>query len=302
VLKLKQISVVGAGTMGAGIAQVCAVARYRVMLVDLEPKQLDRAKESIQNSLDRFARKNKLSESVSTIMARIEYSQELTVCGNADMAIEAVYEDIEVKTGIIQELSQVIDPAAIIGTNTSAISITALAAAAVNPERVIGIHFFNPVPMLKAVEIVRGMETSDDAMDVTKQFIASLEKRPIVVNHDIPGFLLNRINLPSNLEAIRMVEQGVATIEDVDQGVKLAFGRPMGIFELGDLVGLDVTLNACDAIYAETKDPKYLPPVLLRRMVKAGRLGKKTGNGWYAYNTDGSKVIPDPSAVKKDIS
>ncbi len=299
-MNLKQISVVGAGTMGAGIAQVCAVARYRVTLVDLDPKQLDRAKESIHNSLGRFAHKDKLSESVSAIMARIEYGQELAVCGNADLSIEAVYEDIDVKTGIIRELSQVIDPSAIIGTNTSAISITALAATAINPERVIGIHFFNPVPMLKAVEIVRGMETSDGTMDVTMQFIASLEKQPIAVNRDIPGFLLNRINLPSNLEAIRMVEQGVATIEDVDQGVKLAFGRPMGIFELGDLVGLDVTLNACDAIYAETKDPKYLPPILLRRMVKAGRLGRKTGNGWYAYNADGSKKDPAPAIKKKD--
>ena len=299
-MNLKQISVVGAGTMGAGIAQVCAVARYRVTLVDLDPKQLDRAKESIHNSLGRFAHKDKLSESVSAIMARIEYGQELAVCGNADLSIEAVYEDIDVKTGIIRELSQVIDSSAIIGTNTSAISITALAAAAINPERVIGIHFFNPVPMLKAVEIVRGMETSDGTMDVTMQFIASLEKQPIAVNRDIPGFLLNRINLPSNLEAIRMVEQGVATIEDVDQGVKLAFGRPMGIFELGDLVGLDVTLNACDAIYAETKDLKYLPPILLRRMVKAGRLGRKTGNGWYAYNADGSKKDPAPAIKKKD--
>lgn len=291
---------VGAGTMGAGIAQVCAVARYRVALIDLDPEQLDRAEKSIHNSLGRFAHKNKLSESVSTIMARIEYHQELAVCGNADMAIEAVYEDIEIKTGIIQEVSRVIDPAAIIGTNTSAISITALATAAINPERVIGIHFFNPVPMLKAVELVRGMETGDDTMDLTTQFITSLGKQPIVVNHDIPGFLLNRINLPSNLEAIRLVEQGVATIQDVDQGVKLAFGRPMGIFELGDLVGLDVTLNACDAIYAETKDPKYLPPVLLRRMVKAGRLGKKTGIGWYAYNADGSKMVPATFAAKKD--
>ena len=299
-MNLKQISVVGAGTMGAGIAQVCAVARYRVTLVDLDPKQLDRAKESIHNSLGRFAHKDKLSESVSAIMARIEYGQELAVCGNADLSIEAVYEDIDVKTGIIRELSQVIDPSAIIGTNTSAISITALAAAAINPERVIGIHFFNPVPMLKAVEIVRGMETSDGTMDMTTQFVASLEKQPIAVNRDIPGFLLNRINLPSNLEAIRMVEQGVATIEDVDQGVKLAFGRPMGIFELGDLVGLDVTLNACDAIYAETKDLKYLPPILLRRMVKAGRLGRKTGNGWYAYNADGSKKDPAPAIKKKD--
>jgi 3-hydroxybutyryl-CoA dehydrogenase len=133
------------------------------------------------------------------------------------------------------------------------------------------------------------MQTNDHTMEMTTRFIDSLDKRPIAVNRDIPGFLLNRINLPSNLEAMRMVEQGIATIEDVDEGVKLAFGRPMGIFELGDLVGLDVTLNACDAIYAETKDSKYLPPVILRRMVKAGRLGKKVGQGWYEYSADGSR-------------
>lgn len=134
--------------------------------------------------------------------------------------------------------------------------------------------------MLRAVEVIRGLETSDEAFNGAVRFVEFLNKRPIIVNRDIPGFLLNRINLPSNLEAIRMVEEGVGTIEDIDIGVKLAFGRPMGIFELGDLVGLDVTLAACDAICAETKDPKYFPPVLLRRMVKARRLGKKSGKGW----------------------
>ena len=288
-MTIKHISIIGAGTMGSGIAQVCAVAKYQVALVDLDPQQLDRATKIIASSLERFARKGKLSESVATICDRITCSQELSVCGESDMAIEAVYEEITVKTETMRKISRAVSSTAIIGTNTSAISITTLAAAAANPERVIGIHFFNPVPMLKAVEVVRGMETSDQTMATTTRFIESLGKRSIAVNRDIPGFLLNRINLPSNLEAMRLVEQGVATIEDADQGVKLAFGRPMGIFELGDLVGLDVTLNACDAIYAETKDPKYLPPIILRRMVKAGRLGKKVGRGWYNYSADGTK-------------
>jgi len=288
-LDIKQISVVGAGTMGSGIAQVCAVAKYKVTLIDVETAQLDRARQVIQDSLNRFARKDKLIETVDSIIDRIEYSQNLNSCGGADLVVEAVYEDVEIKTDTIRKISQIVSETAVIGTNTSAISITTLAAAAANPERVIGIHFFNPVPMLKAVEVVRGLETSDITLGTTTRFIASLGKQPIAVARDIPGFLLNRINLPSNLEAIRLVEQGIATIADVDQGVKLAFGRPMGIFELGDLVGLDVTLNACDAIYAETKDAKYLPPVLLRRMVKAGRLGKKTGKGWYDYASDGTR-------------
>ena len=288
-MDIKQISVVGAGTMGSGIAQVCAVAKYKVTLIDVETAQLDRARQVIQDSLNRFARKDKLIETVDSIIDRIEYSQNLNSCGGADLVVEAVYEDVEIKTDTIRKISQIVSETAVIGTNTSAISITTLAAAAANPERVIGIHFFNPVPMLKAVEVVRGLETSDITLATSTRFIASLGKQPIAVARDIPGFLLNRINLPSNLEAIRLVEQGIATIADVDQGVKLAFGRPMGIFELGDLVGLDVTLNACDAIYAETKDAKYLPPVLLRRMVKAGRLGKKTGKGWYDYASDGTR-------------
>ena len=213
----------------------------------------------------------------------------MSAIAGSDIVIEAVYENPEIKADIFRKISKEVSPEAVLGTNTSAISITNIAAAAVLPERVIGIHFFNPVPIMKAVEVVRGLETNHQTLETTIRFVKSLDKRPIVVNHDIPGFLLNRINLPSNLEAIRMVEQGIATVSEVDEGMKLAFGRPLGIFELGDLVGLDVTMNACDAIYAETKDPKYLPPILLRRMVKAGRLGKKTGRGWYEYGHDGVK-------------
>jgi len=208
-LDLKQIGIVGAGTMGSGIAQVCAVAKFKVALVDVETAQLDRARQGIHDSLNRFARKDKLSESIESITDRITYSQDLSSCADADVAVEAVYENVDVKADTIQKLSRVVSETAVIGSNTSAISITALAAAAANPARVIGIHFFNPVPMLKAVEVVRGLETDDVTMDTTMAFIRSLGKQPIAVARDIPGFLLNRINLPSNLEAIRMVNRGL---------------------------------------------------------------------------------------------
>lgn len=288
-MTIKNISVVGAGTMGAGITQVCASAKYRVVLVDVGPSQIKRAKKSINDSLVRFARKGRLQEDVQNIIERVFFSTSMADCAEADLAIEAVFEDLSLKTSIFKELDGLVSRSTVMTTNTSAISITTLAAAVSSPERVVGIHFFNPVPMLKAVEVIRGLETSQQTMDAASAFVESLGKKPIRVHKDVPGFLLNRINLPSNLEAMRLVEQGIATTFDIDEGVKLAFGRPIGIFEVSDLVGLDVTLKACDAIYNETKDAKYLAPVILRRMVKAGRLGKKAGRGWYEYNRDGTR-------------
>ena len=288
-MDIKKVGVIGSGTMGSGIAQVCATAGYTVILVDTEEAQLQRAMAGIENSLNRLAKKDRLRESVKDILGRLSISMDLSACAGAEMVMEAVYENLDVKKEIFEEVCRHVSEETLLGTNTSAISITAIGACATHPSRVVGIHFFNPVPMLKAVEVIRGIETSDQTMAAAAEFIVSLGKRPIIVDKDIPGFLLNRINLPSNLEAMRLVEQGIGTIEDIDQGVKFAFGRPMGIFELGDLVGLDVTMAACDAIYSETKDAKYLPPVILRRMVKAGRLGKKTGKGWYEYNSDGTR-------------
>jgi 3-hydroxybutyryl-CoA dehydrogenase len=288
-MDMKKIGTIGSGTMGSGIAQVCAMAGYMVTLVDMQQAQLDKALAGIENSLNRMAAKNRLKENVSDIMERLRVSTDLSDCAEAFLVMEAVYEDLSVKKEIFQELCSHVPEETILGTNTSAISITAIAACAKHSERVVGVHFFNPVPMLKAVEVIRGIETNDQTMKTTSQFVDSLGKKPIIVDKDIPGFLLNRINLPGNLEAMRLLEQGIGTVEDIDEGVKLAFGRPLGIFELGDLVGLDVTMAACDAIYSETKDAKYLPPVILRRMVKAGRLGKKTGKGWYEYNPDGTR-------------
>lgn len=244
---------------------------------------------SIEQSLSKFAEKKKITETVPDILRRISTSQSVEACKEADIIVEAVFEDVALKKDLFGQLDQFVPARALLTTNTSAISITEIASATTSPWRIVGIHFFSPVPMMQVAEVIRGMETRDETMNKAIQFVKTLGKEPIVVNKDIPGFLLNRINLPSNLEAIRMVEQGIGTIEDIDKGVKLAFGRPMGIFEVGDLVGLDVTLQACDAIYEETKDPKYLTPVLLRRMVKAGRLGKKVGRGWYEYCPDGTR-------------
>jgi 3-hydroxybutyryl-CoA dehydrogenase len=290
-MSIRQVTVVGAGTMGSGIAQVCATASYQVVLVDISGEQLCRGMNSIEQSLNKFAEKKKITEIVPHILRRISTSQSVEDCKGADIIVEAVFEDIALKKDLFEQLDQFSPARAVVATNTSAISITEIASATTSPWRIVGIHFFSPVPMMQTAEVIRGMETSDETMNKAIQFVKTLGKEPIVVNKDIPGFLLNRINLPSNLEAIRMVEQGIGTIDDIDKGMKLAFGRPMGIFELGDLVGLDITLRACDAIYEETKDPKYLTPVLLRRMVKAGRLGKKVGRGWYDYHPDGTKKV-----------
>ena len=288
-MKIECVGVVGAGTMGSGIAQVCAASKYGVTLIDIGEEQLNRAIQSITQSLERFAKKKQLTEEVSAVLERITIAQSMESCKEAGIVVEAVYEDLSLKRETFRQLERVVAPDAILATNTSAISITAMASATRSPGRVVGIHFFSPVPLMKAVEVIRGLQTTDETMERAVRFVASLDKESIVVNKDIPGFLLNRINLPSTLEAIRLVEQGVGTVEDVDKGVKLAFGRPMGIFEVGDLVGLDVTLNACDSLYKETGDLKYLPPILLRQMVQAGRLGKKVGKGWYEYSSDGTK-------------
>ncbi len=288
-MAIKQVVVVGAGTMGSGIAQICATAHYQVHLIDVISEQTERAMKLIEQSLKKFAEKNRISEEVSTILGRITTGQSMELCKDSDLVAEAVFEDFSLKADIFRQLEKYVSLHTILATNTSAISITGIASVTTCPWRVVGIHFFSPVPMMQVAEVIRGMETNDETMDLAAHFVKSLGKEPIIVNKDVPGFLLNRVNLPSSLEAIRLVEQGIGTIEDVDKGVKLAFGRPMGIFELGDIVGLDITLNACDAIYEETKDLKYLPPVLLRRMVKAGRLGKKSGKGWYEYNPDGKR-------------
>ena len=244
--------------------------------------------------MGKFIEKGKLREDRDSIMSRIQLITDFNDGKLVDLAIEAVYERLELKQDIFQKLDKICHPDALIASNTSAIPITELAAVTNRPEKVLGLHFFSPVPMMQAVEVIKGAATHDDTAAAGKDFVLQIGKEPIMVNRDVAGFVINRINFPSTIEAMNLVEQGVASVEDIDKGLRLAAGRRMGIFETGDMVGLDVTYGAMKAMYEESGDSRWFPPLLLRRKVKAGHLGRKTGKGWYEYNEDGSKKGQEP--------
>ncbi len=288
-MEINRILVVGSGLMGSGIAQVCAQAGITVLMNDNSPEILDNAMIRIEKSVEKLIAKNRLTEDLKTILGRITPVTEVRADDSIDIAIEAVFEQIELKRKIFSALDEKLPPGALIASNTSAIPITELAAVTRRPEKVLGLHFFSPVPLMQAVEVIRGMATSDETSRIGKTFVRDIGKEPIMVNRDIAGFVINRINFPSTIEAMRLVEEGVATCEDIDKGLRLGAGRKMGIFETGDMVGLDVTYGAMMAVFQETGDPRFFPPLLLRRKVKAGHLGKKTGKGWYEYNADGTR-------------
>lgn len=288
-MQIKGVFVTGGGLMGSGIAQVCAQAGIQVCLFDISQKALDKGVKGITWSVGKFIEKGTLKEDLETIMGRIKTSSELGTASEADLIIEAVFERLDLKQDVFRQIDEVAKPEALIASNTSAISITELAAVTKRPEQVLGLHFFSPVPMMQAVEVIKGLATSDETAEIGREFVLAIGKEPIMVNRDIAGFVINRINFPSTIEAMRLVEAGVATVEDIDKGLRLASGRRMGIFETGDMVGLDVTYGAMMAMYQDSGDPRWYPPLLLRRKVKAGHLGRKTGKGWYEYNEDGSR-------------
>ena len=288
-MAIDAVLVVGSGLMGRGIAQVCAQAGIEVFLNDVSKDALDKALKDIEWSVGKFIEKGKLTEDKEVIIGRITTIQDLGDAKKVDLAIEAVFEQMELKQDVFKRLDQVCDPDSLIASNTSAIPITELAVATNRPEKVLGLHFFNPVPMMQVVEVVKSISTTDETAQRGREFVHKIGKEPIMVNRDVAGFVINRINYPSTIEAMRLVEAGVATVEDIDKGLRLGSGRRMGIFETGDLVGLDVTYGAMMAMYRETGDPRWHPPLLLRRKVKAGHLGRKTGKGWYEYNSDGTK-------------
>ena len=288
-MTINKVFIVGAGLMGSGIAQVCAQAGINVNLNDVGQEALNKGLKNIAWSVGKFVEKGKLSEDKDTILKRIQPVTDFSKAAEADMAIEVVFERKDLKQEIFKKLDQECGPDTIIASNTSAIPITELAAVTNRAEQVLGLHFFSPVPMMQAVEVIRGVSTSDETAQAGKAFVLRIGKEPIMVNRDVAGFVINRINYPSTMEAMRLVEQGVATVEDIDKGLRLASGRKMGIFEIGDMVGLEVTHSAMMAMYEETGDPRWYPPLLLRRKVKAGHLGRKTGKGWYEYNPDGTR-------------
>jgi 3-hydroxybutyryl-CoA dehydrogenase len=278
------VAVLGAGTMGNGIAQVFAHYGYSVILRDVERRFLDTGLETISKNLDREIRKGKVAEAEKlSILARIDPVMELEAISRADFVIEAVPERLDLKRQILSAADRVLRPEAILATNTSSISVTALAAATQRPDRFIGMHFMNPVPVMPLVEVIRALQTSDATFQVTLKLCERLEKKPVAVT-DSPGFVSNRLLMPFINEAAFCVMEGVATPEAVDAVMKLGMNHPMGPLQLADLIGLDVCLDIMEVLFEGFGDPKFRPCPLLRKMVAAGWLGRKSGRGFYAYN------------------
>ena len=279
-----RVAIIGAGLMGSGIAQVAAQAGYEVVLHDTTSEALERAMRAIETSQLRFIAKKSLKEAdAEAALARIVTTTDLRDIGSAQIVVEAVFEQLEVKQQIFGELDLLADPDAILATNTTAIPITKIAAATRRPERVVGTHFFSPVPMMALCELVRGDQTSDDTLARARSFAEALGKTCVVVERDLAGFVTSRLLIAFVNEAMALVEGGVATPADIDTACRLGFGHVMGPLATVDLTGLDVILHAARAIYAETGDEKFAPPALLERMVEAGALGRKTGHGFYDY-------------------
>lgn len=280
----RALVVVGAGLMGSGIAQVSASAGHNVTMQDVTQEALDRGVRSIRASVDRFVAKGKLSsDEAEAALARITTTTDLDVAGDAEVVVEAVYEDLAVKQDVFARLDRLCRENALLATNTSAIPITQIAAATERPEAVVGTHFFSPVPMMALCELVRGHKTSDDTVTVARSFAESVGKTVVVVNRDVAGFVTTRLICALVMEAVRLVENGVATAEDVDVACRLGFGHAMGPLATIDLTGIDILRNASLNIYAETQDEKFFPPEVLSRMVSAGELGRKTARGFYSY-------------------
>jgi 3-hydroxybutyryl-CoA dehydrogenase len=281
---MNRVGVVGAGTMGNGIAQVFATQGTAVTLVDVAPAVIQKALGTIEKSVRKLADKaGKDSNAVAPeVMGRISTSGTLDVLGGCDLVVEAVFEDFEVKKQVLPKIDAVIPEAAILATNTSSISITKLAALTKRPERMIGMHFMNPVPLMSLVEIIRGHLTSDATTNAVLETVKALGKVPVPAN-DYPGFVANRILMPMINEGVFCLMEGVATAADIDQVMKLGANHPMGPLALADLIGLDVCLAIMDVLHRELGDSKYRPCPLLRRMVAAGLLGRKTKRGFYQY-------------------
>ncbi len=282
-MDIQTIGVIGCGLMGSGIVEVAARAGFHVIVSEANEDFLQAGMARIDKSLGRAVKKGKLSdEEMAAIKARITDVVGLKAFENVDLAIEAVSENIELKRSIFRALDEITRPEVVLASNTSSISIAALAAATQRPDKVVGMHFFNPVPVMALLELVRGILTSDETLAIAREIGERMGKTPVVAK-DSPGFIVNRLLIPFLLDAIRMYESGLATKEDIDTGVKLGLNHPMGPLTLADFVGLDTTLFVADVLYEEYGDPNFKAPPLLRQMVAAGLLGRKSGQGFYDW-------------------
>jgi 3-hydroxybutyryl-CoA dehydrogenase len=279
-----RLAVIGGGLMGSGIAQVAAQAGWQVTLRDLDDVAVQRGVAAIRGSLEKFAAKGSIAaDDVDATLARITPTTDLDAAADADLVVEAVFERLDVRHAVFRELDRVCRPDAVLATNTSAIPVTQIAAVTERPESVVGTHFFSPVPLMKLCELVRGYQTSDATLATARHFAEEIGKTCVVVNRDIAGFVTTRLISAFVMEAVRLVESGVVSAEDLDTACKLGFGHAMGPLATTDLTGVDVLLHATQNIYTDTGDGKFFPPELLRRMVTAGDLGRKTGRGFYQY-------------------
>ncbi len=282
---IRKVGVCGAGLMGNGIAQTCASAGFEVVLMEVADAPLQRGVQSIGKSLDKFVEKQKLTLAQRhEIFSRITPTTNLKELKDCDLVVEAIVENVETKTTLFKNLDELLGPQAIICTNTSSLCVIELAAKTNRPNRVAGLHFFNPVPIMKLVEVVKTIATSQDVIDALFDFARNLGKEPILAK-DTPGFVVNRLLIPYLLYAIRVYEEGLASKEDIDKGMKLGCGYPMGPLELLDFVGLDTTYYIAEIMFDEFKDPMMAPPTLLKRMVLAGQFGRKSGKGFYDYGS-----------------
>ncbi|MDH5695728.1 MAG: 3-hydroxybutyryl-CoA dehydrogenase [Dehalococcoidia bacterium] len=282
-MEIKKVGVVGCGVMGSGITQVCAQSGYQVVVSEINEELLDKGLASINKTLTRSVEKGKLSQQdKDAILGRIKGTTDTKDFSDCDLVIEAVIEDMDLKKGVFAELDKVCPKHTILATNTSVLSVIDMAMQTARPEKVLGFHFMNPVPVMRLIEVVKTIATSEETLEAGRDFGKSLGKT-IVIAQDTPGFIINRMETPFMLNAIRMLEAKIATPEDIDNAISLGLNQPMGPLALLDLIGIDTVFFAANAMYEELKDPQYAPPSLMRKMVTAGWLGRKTGKGFYEY-------------------
>ena len=284
---MRVVGVLGVGTMGGGIVQLAAQTGHNVVACDRSVEALERAERYVREGLDRFARKGAFSEAeAEESYGRIQWTVDLAQMAPAGAAIEAIVEQVEPKKEAFRALDEILSPDALLLTNTSSISITDLASATKNPGRVCGTHFFTPPPIREAVEVPRGLLTTDETVERAKALVRAFGKTPVAIKKDVPGFVANRFLMPMLIEASRLLDEGVASKEEIDLLVKKGLGFPIGPFELGDFIGLDVGLDVISYVHEELGDAYYTPPRILKEMVRAGKLGRKTGEGFYVYDEE----------------